>query len=165
MHRPHRCGLPCATALLSAALAPIPLGAQDAAKWSVETPTGPTRELAFDATQGTLMSVSIAPDGRAIVFDLLGHIYGMPVEGGTAKRLTDGRSWNLFPRVSLDGRSIAFSSDRAGHFDVWTMDRQGGTLRNVSEARDRTYDNVYRPAWSADGQRIAAGCGDGCRVS
>ena len=151
-----------AAAVLSACLTPMSLGAQDPARWSVETPTGPERELAFDATQGTWMSISISPDGRSIIFDLLGHIYEVPVDGGTAKRLTDGRSWNLFPRVSPDGRSIAFSSDRAGQFDVWTMDRQGGSLRNVSEIRGRTSDNLYRPAWSADGQTIyATGQGDG----
>ena len=147
-----------ATALVSLAIAP----ADAQHPWSVETPTGPTRELRFDATQGTWMSVSVSPDGRSILFDLLGHIYELPIEGGMARRLTDGRSWNLFPRVSPDGRSIAFSSDRSGHFEVWTMDRQGGSLRNVSEARDRTWDNLYRPAWSADGHRIyAAGQGDG----
>src|SRR6185436_7428258 len=148
--------------LLFFVLTATSLSAQAAPQWSVETPTGPTRELAFDATQGTWMSVSITPDGRSIVFDLLGHIYEVPVEGGTAKRLTDGRSWNLFPRVSPDGRFIAFSSDRAGQFDVWIMDRQGGSLRNVSGGPGRTFDNIYRPAWSADGQRIyAAGAGDG----
>jgi WD40 repeat protein len=148
------------TAFLSAALASSAVQAQE--PWSVESPTGPARELRFDATQGTWMSVSVTPDGRSIVFDLLGHIYEMPVEGGTARRLTEGRSWNLFPRVSPDGRSIAFSSDRTGHFEVWTMDRQGGSLRNVSEARNRSWDNLYRPSWSADGQRIyAAGQGDG----
>jgi WD40 repeat protein len=148
------------TALLSAALIPKTVDAQE--KWNVETPTGPTHDLKFDATQGTWTSVSVSPDGRSIVFDLLGHIYELPMEGGTARRLTNGRSWNLFPRVSPDGRSIAFSSDRAGHFDVWTMDRQGGSLRNVSDPAGLTSDNLYRPAWSADGQTIyAAGQGDG----
>ncbi|HKP28591.1 MAG TPA: hypothetical protein VJU15_04285, partial [Gemmatimonadales bacterium] len=158
--RSYRISLTCLTTTLLSGLAPIAADAQE--KWSVETPTGPTHELKFEATQGTWMSLSMSPDGRSIIFDLLGHIYELPVEGGTAKRLTDGRSWNLFPRVSPDGRSIAFSSDRSGQFEVWTMDRQGGSLRNVSAARDRSWDNLYRPAWSADGQRIyAAGQGDG----
>ncbi len=140
-------------------LAPLQkLVAQDSKRWSVETPTGPSRPLAFNATEGTWMSLAVSPDGRFIAFDLLGSIYEMPVEGGTARRLTEGRSWNLFPRYSPDGRLIAFSSDRSGSHNVWVMDRQGGGLRNVSPS----IENIYKPSWSADGRRIVAGtAGDG----
>ncbi len=129
-----------------------PLPAEQAAQWSVETPTGPTKDLAFEATEGTWMSVSISPDGRWLAFDLLGHIYEMPMEGGVARPLTSGRSWNLFPRYSPDGRQVAFSSDRAGNHDVWVMDRKGGAVRNLS-ASPR---NTFRPTWSPDGRRIYA---------
>lgn len=139
-----------------------PLAAQVPARWSVDTPTGPSRTIAFEARQGTLMSLAVAPDGQSIAFDLLGHIYEMPVAGGSARRLTSGRSWNLFPRYSPDGRSIAFSSDRAGSYDVWTMDRQGASLERVSTARLALSENYYRPGWSADGRRIfAVADGDG----
>src|SRR5262249_24618560 len=97
---------------------------------------------------------AISPDGRSIAFDLLGHIYEMPIEGGTAKRLTDGRSWNLSPQYSPDGRQLAFASDRSGHFDIWTMDRHGGSLRNLPNAGAQ--QNVYRPVWAPDGRRIYA---------
>jgi dipeptidyl aminopeptidase/acylaminoacyl peptidase len=134
------------------------LPAQDTPKWSVETPTGPTRPLSFETTEGTWMSVAISPDGRWLAFDLLGHIYEMPIEGGTARRLTDGRSWNLFPRYSPDGRQIAFSSDRSGSHNIWTMDRQGAALRQFVAAEE----NVYKPAWSPDGRHLYAGTeGDG----
>jgi len=121
--------------------------------WSVETATGPTRELSFETTQGTWMSLDVSPDGRSLAFDLLGHIYEMPIAGGEARRLTEGRSWNLFPRYSPDGRFLAFSSDRAGTYDVWILDRQNGSLRNLSGAPE----NVYKPSWSLDGRRIYAG--------
>ena len=76
----------------------LELSAQAPKRWSVETPTGPTRPLAFDATEGTWMSLAVSPDGRFMAFDLLGSIYEIPIVGGTARRLTEGRSWNLFPR-------------------------------------------------------------------
>ena len=41
--------------------------AQGPTPWSVETPTGATRSLAFTATEGTWTSLSIAPDGRSMV--------------------------------------------------------------------------------------------------
>jgi len=135
-----------------------PVQAQQA-EWTVETHTGPVRELSFDATEGTWMSVDIAPDGSTIVFDLLGTIYEMPVAGGDAVALTSGRSWNLSPRYSPDGRQIAFSSDRSGSHQILVLDRGSGALRAVSEWPDA---NLHRPSWSADGARIfASAVGDG----
>lgn len=45
---------------------------------------------------------------------------------------------------------IAFSSDRDGNFELYTMDLDGGDLRRLTNnpAED------YRIAWSPDGQRI-----------
>ena len=55
---------------------------QDQKKWDVAAPTGgsPT-PLAFDTTEGTWMNVDVSPDGRQIVFDLLGDLYMMPIDG------------------------------------------------------------------------------------
>ena len=142
--------------MLAVAVIVQPARAQEPARWNVETPTGPTRTLSFETTEGTWTSLSISPDGRSIAFDLLGHIYEMPIEGGTARRLTSGRSWNLFPRYSPDGRSIAFSSDRSGSHNIWIMDRQGAGLRNVTPSPG----NIYKAVWSPDGRRIYAGAGD-----
>ncbi|HPV76848.1 MAG TPA: amidohydrolase family protein [Gemmatimonadaceae bacterium] len=151
----------CAAALCLTLAGASPLSAQPP-RWNVETPTGPSRTIAFQASQGTLMSLAVAPDGQSIAFDLLGHIYEMPIRGGAARRLTNGRSWNLFPRYSPDGRSIAFASDRAGSFDIWVMDRQGAALERITTARIPLSENYYRPAWSADGTRLfAVAEGDG----
>ncbi|MDE2805639.1 MAG: amidohydrolase family protein [Gemmatimonadota bacterium] len=143
---------------LAHATAPAPARAQQPA-WTVEAHTGPVRELAFEATEGTWMSVDVSPDGAHIVFDLLGTIYEVPVLGGDAVALTSGRSWNLSPRYSPDGRQIAFSSDRTGSHQVWVLDRESGEVRQVSEWPDA---NIYRPSWSDDGEGLYAGVsGDG----
>ena len=151
--------LPTAAALT---LAAMPLGNPGQAQqpeWTVEAHTGPVRELSFDATEGTWMSVDIAPDGSTIVFDLLGTIYEMPVIGGDAVALTSGRSWNLSPRYSPDGQRIAFSSDRTGSHQIWVLDRAEGGLRAAS---DWAGVNLHRPTWAADGNRIfASAAGDG----
>ncbi|MEO7962367.1 MAG: hypothetical protein ABIT38_00495, partial [Gemmatimonadaceae bacterium] len=158
MKRPFPLCIPrLATAVVSFALAePSVLCAQTTPRWSVETPTGPSRTLSFEVSEGTLMNLAVSPDGRSIAFDLLGSIYEIPIGGGTAKRLTSGRSWNLAPQYSPDGRSIAFSSDRAGSFDVWTLDRQSGALERITTARLSASENYYRPSWSSDGRRIYA---------
>ena len=147
---------------LTPVLAAIPPNATAHAQqpaWTVEAHTGPVRELSFDATEGTWMSVDIAPDGATIAFDLLGTIYEMPVAGGDAVALTSGRSWNLSPRYSPDGRHIAFSSDRSGSHQIWVLDRASGEVRATS---DWPGVNLHRPSWSADGGRLyASAAGDG----
>ena len=155
-----RPGLALAAAVVAfpPVFAPGPADAQQPA-WTVEAHTGPVRELAFEATEGTWMSVDVSPDGGHIVFDLLGTIYEMPVLGGDVIALTSGRSWNLSPRYSPGGRQIAFSSDRTGSHQVWVLDRESGEVRQVSDWPDA---NIYRPSWSADGRRLYAGVsGDG----
>ena len=44
-------------------------------KWDATLARGATREIAFDTSEGTWMSVDISPDSKWIVFDLLAHIY------------------------------------------------------------------------------------------
>ena len=33
------------------------------------------------------MSIDVSPDGKTLIFDLLGDIYVIPIEGGTARAL------------------------------------------------------------------------------
>ena len=101
---------------------PGPTGAAtDAPKkepaWDVTAPLGPTRTVAFETDEGTWMNVDVSPDGRTIVFDLLGDIYTMPIEGsgaGLATRITDGPAFDMQPRFSPDGSRVAFSCYRKG---------------------------------------------------
>ena len=47
--------------------------------------------LSFKAEKNTplwLRYPSISPDGKTLVFDLLGELYTLPVSGGTARQLT-----------------------------------------------------------------------------
>ncbi|MEK6253843.1 MAG: hypothetical protein N2B05_04005, partial [Gemmatimonadales bacterium] len=87
--------------------------------WDVTDPPGPRFEISVDTDEGTWMSVDVSPDGREVVFDLLGDLYVIPIEGGDARALTSGFSWDMQPRYSPDGRFIAFTSDRAGGDNIW----------------------------------------------
>ena len=48
---------------------------------------GHAEKLSYNATEGTLISVDVSPDGKQLAFDLLGHIYTMSVSGAKQKQL------------------------------------------------------------------------------
>ena len=142
-------------ALVLAALLFVPAHAQNEKKWDVAADLGPVSKLAFTTSEGTWMNVDVSPDGRRIVFDLLGDIYVMPIEGGTspATRLTSGPVFDMQPRFSPDGKRIAFTSDRDGLWNIWTMEADGKDAKQIS--RERRWF-VNSPTWSPDGQYIYA---------
>src|SRR5438034_1934070 len=71
-----------------------------------------TRQLRLDTDEGSWISLDVSPDGRIIVFDLLGDLYTMPVAGCTATALTSGLPFDAQPRCAPDGKSVVFTSDR-----------------------------------------------------
>src|SRR5690349_16009778 len=75
-------------------------------------PLDPTRTVDFTTDEGTWISLDVSPDGNTILFELMGHIYTLPVAGGEAKAITSGMAFNSQPRYSPNGGSIAFISDR-----------------------------------------------------
>jgi Tol biopolymer transport system component len=100
---------------------PVPPG------WDSSIPRGRPHLIQFDTDEGSWMSLSVTPDGHAIVFDLLGNIYRVPVVGGDATCLTcdGGIAMNYHPAASPDGATIAFISDRAGQDNLWVMGADG----------------------------------------
>ena len=109
---------------------------------------GPMHKVEFDTDEGTWVSVDVSPDGKTILFDLLGDLYTMPITGGDAKVLLGGRDWDHMPRYSHDGKHIAFISDRDGNMNLWIADADGTHLKQLS--REQT-SAISSPAWSPDG--------------
>src|SRR5262249_2583224 len=124
-----------------------------AAEWDTTKARGQTREIDFDTSEGTWMSLTLSPDGKWIAFDLLGHIYRMPSAGGKAECLTQdsGVALNMQPRYSPDGKTIAFISDRKGQNNLWLMDADGKNPRSVYI--DKT-QRALSPVWTPDGHYI-----------
>ena len=126
---------------------------EDAKKWDVTAEHGPTKTVSFTTTEGTWMNLDVSPDGQEIVFDLLGDLYVVPATGGKAKRLTSGPAFDVQPRFSPDGTRIAFTSDRAGGDNLWTMKRDGSDPKQVTK---ETFRLLNGPAWTPDGQYLLA---------
>ena len=127
-------------------------GASPAAGWSIDDPPGPHHDVPLDTRTGTWLSLDVSPDGKRIVFDMLGDLYVIPIEGGEAKALTHGLAWDEQPRWSPDGKRIAFTSDRSGGDNLWVMDADGGHARAVTA---ETFRLLNSPEWTPDGQYIA----------
>jgi imidazolonepropionase-like amidohydrolase/Tol biopolymer transport system component len=135
-------------------LVPISLVAQDQdkpEKWDITQPFGPADTVRYEVTEGTWMNVDVSPDGRTIVFDLLGDVYTMPIGGGRASRIMGGLAFDMQPRFSPDGSKLAFISDRDGNFNLWLADPNGENATQVSKEDSR---EVNSPAWSPDGEYV-----------
>ncbi|EKE87669.1 amidohydrolase family protein [Idiomarina xiamenensis] len=141
--------------LLAAAIAAALLPAFAAAEqtWSVNEPQGDFKQVDIKVQEGTWMNVDMSPDGKYIVFDLLGDIYRIPASGGDAELLLGGIAWQMQPVYSPDGRHIAFTSDQGGADNIWIMDADGSNVRAVT---DETFRLLNSPAWSPDGEFLVA---------
>lgn len=127
--------------------------ADEAEKWDVNEVRGTPRQAKFSTDEGTWMNLDVSPDGRTIVFDLLGDLYTVAMEGGMARRLTSGPAFDLQPRFSPDGSEISFTSDRGGGDNIWRMPIAGGETSQITKESFRLLNNA---AWSPDGQYLVA---------
>lgn len=112
---------------------------------------GKTESLAFTTDEGSWLSIDVTPDGRMLVFDLLGDLYTLPIEGGTANRITSGLGYDSQPVVSPDGSRIAFVTDRNGSWNLWVADIDGENARKIS---DEQQWGIVSPAWTPDGDYL-----------
>lgn len=100
-----------------------------------------------------LMFPAISPDGESIVFGYQGNIYKVGAQGGVATALTSGDAYYQHPVWSRDGKTLAFSNDRYGNFDVYTMSSIGGPQTRITyhSADDIAYD------FTPDGKYVLIG--------
>ncbi|MFM2286304.1 MAG: hypothetical protein RLZZ543_1801, partial [Bacteroidota bacterium] len=125
----------------------------DKAEWNVNTPPGPSKSVSFELNEGTWMNLDVSPDGKTLVFDLLGDIYSMPVEGGAATCLRAGYAYEVQPRFSPDGKRISFTSDAGGADNIWVMNSDGSSPKQITKEDFRLLNNAV---WTRDGNYLIA---------
>jgi tricorn protease len=85
-----------------------------------------------------------------LAFTYLGDIWIANENGSDPERLTDNRARDILPRFSPDGSQIAFSSNRAGNYDVYVIPAAGGKPRQLTF--NSADDNAL--GWTPDGKQI-----------
>ncbi|MCC8362755.1 CehA/McbA family metallohydrolase [Lysobacter sp. A6] len=112
----------------------------------------------------------VARGGRSVVFTRYDGnamaLWRMDLATGQSRALTRGGSVNVEPRLSPDGKRIAWvSTEGSGHFNLFLADIGDDGLRNarplLGERRsklDRYYysafDHAINPSWSPDGKSL-----------
>ena len=92
----------------------------------------------------------ISPDGNSLLFSYKGDIWKTGVEGGNAQRLTDHIGDDIRPKFSPDGKSVAFSSDRNGNYDIFVISANGGKPKQLTF---RSSNDILN-CWSPDGKSL-----------
>ncbi|GAB2995467.1 amidohydrolase family protein [Psychrosphaera aestuarii] len=121
-------------------------------KWDVKNPTGEMKTISINTDESTWSNLDVHPNGKTIIFDMLGDLYTMPINGGKATPLVLGYDWNMQATYSPDGSKIAFLSDRDGMMNVWVMNADGSDPVQITKQTSHT---IHTPTWSPDGQFIA----------
>ncbi len=121
--------------------------------WDVTAAFGESKDIEFTTDEGTWMSLDVSPDGKEIVFDMLGDIFIMPISGGAARLLSGGPAYEVQPRFSPDGKLLSFTSDRGGADNIWVMNRDGSEPRQVTKEDFRLLNNA---CWMPDSQYLVA---------
>lgn len=75
-----------------------------------------------------LSNPTLTPDAQTVIFCFEGDLWKAYVNNGQAVRLTAMQGNETSPRVSPDGKWIAFSGRQYGNADVFVMPINGGTI-------------------------------------
>ena len=119
------------------------------------------RQVTFDPQVQAHSNLS--PDGTTVVYSQVdadrSTISAVSLDGGPTVVLNRGANWSLVPNYSPDGSRIAFTSDRDGNFEIYTMAADGTDVRQL------TFTNPpiqhVGPKFSPDGTRLLYARDDG----
>ena len=97
-----------------------------------------------------------------VVFSFAGDLYTIGIDGGVARRLTSHEGNEMFPKISPDGKYIAFTGQYDGNTEVYLIPSEGGVPKrltftatlNRDDVADRMGPNNIVMTWSPDSKNI-----------
>lgn len=100
--------------------------------------------------------------GNQLVFSYAGDLFTVSTNGGLARKLTNDIGYEVFPRFSPDGKTLAFTGQYDGNTEVYTMPAQGGVPKRLTytatlgrdDIADRMGPNNIVFGWKPDNQSI-----------
>jgi tricorn protease len=100
--------------------------------------------------------------GDQIVFSHAGDLFTASASGGIARRLTSQEGTETFPRLSPDGKWIAFTGQYDGNTEVYVIPAEGGSPRRLTytatlqrdDVSDRMGPNNLVIGWKHDSKTI-----------
>lgn len=79
-----------------------------------------------------LSSPCLTPDGQTVIFSFEGDLWTASVKDKQATRLTAMQGYETNPRVSPDGKWIAFTGRQYGNADVFVVPVNGGEVKQIT---------------------------------
>lgn len=103
-----------------------------------------------------------ATNGSDVVFSYAGDLYKVSINGGTAQRLTSHVGYEMFPKFSPDGQTVAFTGQYDGNTEVYTIPVTGGEPLRITytptnardDLGDRMGPNNIVMGWTPNGKEI-----------
>jgi tricorn protease len=99
--------------------------------------------------------VNISNDGKTVAVEARGDLFLLPAGKGQTKNLSNTPGTReMYPRISPDGKTVAFFSDKSGEYQLYTQSVEGGEWNQLTSTLNRL---VYHLEWSPDGRKILFG--------
>jgi len=113
--------------------------------------------IEFATSEFTQPFLEASRDGKWLYFDVLGEIYEVSANGGTARQLNLGAGWKARPMLSPDGHRVAFLSDRGGAVGVWVKSLDSDADPVPYDVRDNA--DVTSATWVSNSEIMTTGRG------
>ncbi len=117
----------------------------------------------FITINGGVREMAIAPNGKEIAFIARGEVFVTSVDGSLTKRITNTPQQERFVTFSPDGKSVVYSSERDGKWNIYKATRERETEEPFffastlikEEVLVSTDEDNYMPQYSPDGKKMA----------
>jgi dipeptidyl aminopeptidase/acylaminoacyl peptidase len=108
--------------------------------------------------QVMIQDLAVSPEGTEVVYSrrtiedgaYRSRLWRVPANGGPPERLTSAKSLDRRPRISPDGRTLLFVSDRSGRSQPWVLPLGGGEPHQLVEIEGE----VAAAEWSPSGRNV-----------